>query len=345
MFCPKNYWSARILAAAAAWGTVGFAGILCLLLSAAAVEAATPTAATFQMRSATVNNTTYIFLADLARYYGMQHQQRGELEIISSRYSELQFQQHRRRIVVNGVVMHLSHAPARWQQNLMISATDFRLLLEPVLRIDAVPAARVHTIVIDPGHGGRDPGARGAIIAEKDLTLQLALQLRDLLQQHGYRVFLTRSNDRTLSLSERVDIARQRQPDLFISIHANATTSASVAGVETFIFPPHGTEATHGGKQHAEVMAVNSFDRQNTRLAFEIQRSVIAQTGSVDRGVKHANFLVLREAPCPAVLLEVGFLSNAAEERRLVNAAYQQRLVRAIADAIILYQRCLSRQR
>ena len=171
-------------------------------------------------------------------------------------------------------------------------------------------------ICIDAGHGGADPGAVGVTgVKEKDINLLVAQKVRDKLADN-YLVVMTRDKDTYLNLSGRAEIANEEGASLFISIHCNAFTNPKAEGVETF----HYHSSTQG-----------------KLLALEIQRSLAAVTGAINRGVKSASFKVLRDTAMPAVLVELGFLTNAKEEKLLNTEKYQDTCAEAIAHGIKEY--------
>jgi N-acetylmuramoyl-L-alanine amidase len=268
-----------------------------------------------------------------------------ETTVLSSKYSRLQFRIGYCEATVNGVQVHLSLPAARWRGEPAISKTDFRLFLDPVLRYRALPQGAVRTIVIDPGHGGRDEGGRGSRIREKDLMLALGEATATALHKRGYRVHMTRTQDEGVSLDRRSQLARHYRADLFISLHANCFTSPSAKGIETFIMSPPGTSSTHSGSAVSTAYSGNAFDAHSARLAFEVQRALIQRTGADDRGVRHARFAVLKQAPCPAILVETGFLTNPEEERKLATPTYQAGIVNALVEAIVRYDRALQAER
>lgn len=176
-------------------------------------------------------------------------------------------------------------------------------------------------IVIDPGHGGYDPGAIGPNgLREADVSLQVALRLASILEQAGASIKLTRdsdiapggSNDVNRDLQARCEIANSWPADYYVSIHCNSAGSPA-AGIETYCYK-------YGG--------------MGEKLARAIQAELVAATGRNDRGVKEANFYVLRRTNMPAVLVELAFISNPEEERLLGQAGYQQRCALAISRAI-----------
>lgn len=174
------------------------------------------------------------------------------------------------------------------------------------------PSMRGHVVAIDAGHGGRDMGATGATgLLEKDLVLDIAQRVRELLVRAGIRVVMTRETDVYVDLTERPRMARAQGATAFVSIHGNASTRPTVTGSETYYLMPQGLA-----------------------LAQMIQDELAKVPGLTSRGVRTANFLVLRENDMPAVLVEVGYLSNAEEEARLRADAVKQRLAEAIMRGV-----------
>ena len=173
------------------------------------------------------------------------------------------------------------------------------------------------TIVIDPGHGGDRPGACYEDIMEKDIDLAISLKLVTILQNLGYQVIMTRSDDTELGLYERADLANAAGADVFVSIHANAAENRpDYQGIYTYYHPS---------------------SNRGARLAQAIQTPLCQITGAIDRGIKDADFVVLRETEMCAVLVETGFMTNHEELMRLVDDDYQQLLAQGIARGIIDY--------
>jgi N-acetylmuramoyl-L-alanine amidase len=201
------------------------------------------------------------------------------------------------------------------------------------------------TIVIDPGHGGKDSGttstAGGKRLREKDYTLDWARRVQRLLVADGWNVILTRSTDTEISLAERVAIAQRNRADLFLSLHFNsATRNMGTSGMESFCLTPTGmpSNLVRGYRDDpSEVYPNNRFDEQNLQWAARIQRSLLRVTGAVDRGVLHARFMaVLRGQHRPAVLIEGGYLSHPEEGRKIASAEYRQILAEGVAAALKL---------
>ncbi len=216
--------------------------------------------------------------------------------------------------------------------------------------------ARPVTIVIDPGHGGSDPGAHGpGGTLEKSLTLALSKQLASALTKiPGVAVSLTRTTDKTLSLAERNKIANQKKADLFISMHTNAATSPEAHGVQTYYLnnatdqaavrlaarENASTEKSVSEIEHiVSTMLQNALTDQSAQLAASVQRGMLHTVrknfSSVDdQHVRSALFYVLVGAKSPAILVETSFLSNPQEEQRLRDPLYQASLAAGIADGV-----------
>ena len=157
------------------------------------------------------------------------------------------------------------------------------------------------TITIDPGHGGHDPGAVGNGLQEKEINLSIALKVQKILKQKGINVVMTRTNDTFLSLSERVDVAVRKNADTFVSIHTNSAAAASASGTETYF----------------SSAALNSRSADSKQLATFIQNRLYPALGTKDRKVKDAGFQVIKKNPLPAVLVELGFISNSSDASKL----------------------------
>ncbi len=173
-------------------------------------------------------------------------------------------------------------------------------------------------IVIDPGHGGDDPGANYGEVREKDINLEVALSLRDYLEKNKeYKVILTRKKDVTVELYDRSKLANDKEADIFISLHCNDLSGGEQAdGIETYY----------------------TFDEEESmRLATCLQEKIISETGAKDRGIRTEDFAVIRETEMPAVLVEMGFLSDAQEKEKLLDAGYQEKIAKAIADGVTDY--------
>lgn len=179
-------------------------------------------------------------------------------------------------------------------------------------------------IIVDPGHGGHDTGTQSISkprYQEKSLNLTTAHFVKSYLQQLGYQVVMTREDDRFVSLDKRAQMANDRKPHLFISIHYNSAPSAEAKGVEVFF---------HQCKEKERTL-------QSKRLAQSILKNILANTQAKSRGVKQANYAVIRETTMPAVLIEGGFVTNEKELQNLKDPAYLKRLAWGIVSGIEEY--------
>jgi N-acetylmuramoyl-L-alanine amidase len=224
------------------------------------------------------------------------------------------------------------------------------------------PAAeRRFTVVIDPGHGGRDPGAvsRDGKVKEKDVSLGIARRMKQALEKQSDRakVVLTRTGDTTMSLQSRTELANSLKADLFISIHCNSIDDTVSKGIETFYLSPtscrksmelaakeNGVSVSKMNEVQAVLLdlATTSKKTESDKLARIIQHSIISRLGgtqasSIDRGVRQAPFHVLLGARMPAVLVECAFISNPREKKKLQDPDYLNKLALGMAEGTIKY--------
>lgn len=219
----------------------------------------------------------------------------------------------------------------------------------------------IRTIVLDPGHGGKEVGALGGNgLMEKDLTLAICRQLADALAaKTGARVVLTRDDDALVSLEQRTAIANQYKADLFLSVHLNAAVVKDAKGSETYFLSLEASDelarraaetenAASGGTAAANAasdlnlilwdLAQQAYLDESSKFAQAIQEEMNAATGVSNRGVKQAPFKVLVGATMPAALVEVGFITNPEEEKKLLSAEFQKLMVDAITRAVVRYK-------
>lgn len=241
----------------------------------------------------------------------------------------------------NGLEVRLGFLPQQIGNQIFLNALDIKKVLEPLARGIPLATGSNRVIVLDPGHGGSNLGTRSATDGryEKDFTLDWARRLTPLLEQNGWRVFLTRTNDAEMSLLERTEFADACEADLFLSLHFNASGGSSEpAGVESYCLTPTGMPSSVTRGYADDVRAVypnNAFDAANLLYAVRLQRAMLTVSGTADRGVRRARYQsVLCGQNRPAVLIEGGYLSNPAEARRVADPAYRQKLAEAIAKAL-----------
>lgn len=223
---------------------------------------------------------------------------------------------------------------------------------------EAVGSEPLRTVIIDPGHGGTDTGRVGRSgLQEKDLTLAIALSLRDrLLQQAGFYVVMTRTDDSDVSLSQRIETANTAKGQIFVSIHCNGWDAPAAQGFEVMFFSgakaatkgytsTGSTVSSSGAVESSQESGESDFvlwnmvqDRYVSRssdLAEKIQREMVKALATRNRGVKQANLYMLRSLAMPAVQVEVGFITNPKEEKLLRTSDYRDRLADAIAEALL----------
>lgn len=235
---------------------------------------------------------------------------------------------------------------------------------------DHPPLETIDTVVLDPGHGADNSGAIGLDgTPEKYLTLELAYALRERLQRRhpDLRVLLTRYWDENVSLDERTHFANRVDADLFLSLHYNAATHDRAVGVETyFVADRKAAPGRHRVGRHFGSPGFQERSRTSSGAAWEVEREgetepfhrrrklveshfgsrrlakltqkqMVDHLDTVDRGVKQANFGVLREAQMAAAVVEAGFMSHPEEGERLMTSAHRQKVVRALADAVLVF--------
>jgi N-acetylmuramoyl-L-alanine amidase len=218
---------------------------------------------------------------------------------------------------------------------------------------------RIRRIILDPGHGGRDPGAVGRRYQEKNIVLEIARRLKTELEKElDVEVLLTRSSDDFVSLQDRTKFANQNNGDLFISLHANGHRNRTAQGIEVYFLSAARTDEERAieALENSVVFefegggdAVKAYDdlqfiladmlqsvqlEESSDLAIRLQTELVRKTNAANRGVKQAGFYVLRGVFMPAVLIEVGFISNEAEETKLMTRSYQDQIINALVDGI-----------
>lgn len=206
----------------------------------------------------------------------------------------------------------------------------------------ALRPSTLPTVVIDPGHGGRDEGARSNGLVEKAVTLDLAARVDQQLQSHGFKTVMTRRSDVFLSLAERAALANQVEFSVFVSLHCNNSPSSAAAGIETYFasekVAPEPDWSFVGFFAKPEPIA--GADR-GENLAGYVQAALLNRTEAGNRGIKARPLYVVRHTRAPAVLVEAGFLSNPFEARLLATAEYRERLAGAIAEGVAEFARTM----
>ena len=274
----------------------------------------------------------------------------------------IRFQVGRRDLLVSGCLSCLL-SPVDVYRGMVVIPLELRRRIDELFPQEIVSSGafrRLHKVVVDAGHGGKDPGATSPHgVMEKDVVLDIARKLRDDLKQEGIEVVMTRDSDTFIPLEERAQVANRNGVDLFVSIHANANRTRSFKGVEVYYISPAVSDSkravvtarSSGLNCDSSCLASQSMNLKeiiwdmtyayDRRESIELSRTICrAMGGSPDIkvvGVKNANFSVLRGSTMPAVLVEVGYLTNPSEESLIVCDIYRRKLAERIKEGIGFY--------
>lgn len=298
-----------------------------------------------------INGTSYLSLPKVAAKLGMRSEwvNHGDILRLESAWTRMTFEVHKREMVLNGLRIHLGYPIAKSGGQLHVSASDYSHQIKPILtpQLNGAPP-RLRHIILDAGHGGKDPGAQNLELGlrEKSLALDLATLVSLRLKELGYKVSLTRSTDTFIALGERGRKANALDGDLFVSLHFNATGKSGVQGVETYVYTPAlqpSTSRAELNKHDRKSYPGNESGAWSTLLAYYVQRGIIESTNAPDRGLKRARFTVLEDLEMPGILIEGGFVTNHNEGRNIGSRGYRDRIAKGIVEGINTYQRTLER--
>ncbi len=294
----------------------------------------------------------YVTTRSMQRFYDFKsHRREGKKVILESKKVLMTMTLNEQTCVMNGVKFVFSHPVEERDGLALVSLMDLAKLIDPVLRPHFIRnSGQFRTVILDPGHGGKDAGASNPIGQEKHYNLLVALRLKIMLEAQGYRVVMTRDHDKFLSLNERVEIANAiKERAIFISIHFNSGARKEASGIETFTLSPSGIahygEALKPADNKARIGNLN--DSANIALATSVHGSILARLSkhTVDRGIKRARFNVLSGVHHPAILLEGGFMTHPVESKLIATPAYQDALAKGVVDAIARYRFAVSANR
>jgi len=316
-----------------------------------------------------INGSTYYPLISLCQLRGvdMQYDTLISTAYLSKDAKRLNLRAGDSLVLVNDSPMHLS-SPIDIYQGTIVVPKQFKEQVFDILFPQSVSTYRqpvrgkvkLSKVVIDAGHGGNDPGAIGKNgLREKDVNLDIARKLSDLLRAEGVHTVLTRSNDRFIPLSTRVSIANKSGADLFISIHSNANRSRSLCGFEVYYVAPSVSDSKRAymtarsaslniknavitnSSQDLEAIIWDMIYTNSRAESIDLAHSLCkVMDSSVDAnilGIKGARFQVLKGVRTPGVLIEVGFVSNLNEEKLLRTSAYRQKLAEGILEGVRSY--------
>jgi N-acetylmuramoyl-L-alanine amidase len=287
------------------------------------------------------SDSAYVSLAYIARLYSMGTSTSGKKIVMTNKWNTIEVESNSRRAWINGVMLWLHHPCRKSGTNWAVREVDFKKGIDPVLRAYAhVPTKTPRLVMLDPGHGGKDTGALSPRkVYEKLAVLSIAKRVMAHLEARKVPVRLTRSTDTFISLQERSNMAAKAGADLFVSIHADGAEDSSANGVETFIMTAAGCDSSnhYGQGGNKSPGRGNQHDAANAVLGFSIQSNLLKTAKRSDRGLRRARFAVLKNAPCPAALVECGFLTNPEEEALMIDANYREAVARGISNGIIGY--------
>ena len=247
-------------------------------------------------------------------------------------------------LIINNIKFILSYPAREAKGKVLISRIDLCKLVDPVLRPTYIKTAKPFTtVIIDPGHGGHDSGAKGVYGFEKIYALDISRKLAQALQRKGFRVKMTRATDKFVSLGGRVAMANQYPDAIFISIHLNHGKSAA-RGVETYALAPRGTKATFKNARAGDYrnLSGNRYDSENIALATAVHASLLYHLKAEDRGVKRDRWFVLRGINIPSILVECGFITNRSEGAKINSPTYRQSIADSIAAAVVNYRKAIT---
>jgi N-acetylmuramoyl-L-alanine amidase len=292
----------------------------------------------------------YLSADNIAKFYGLlgNVDSTGKTVVLNNGRNQLQLTLDSREAIVNGVRNWLCFPVVAQDNKFLVSRIDLAKTIEPQLRPQMIERkGKVQTVVLDAGHGGFDKGARNSFGSEKEYALDVARQLRPLLQAKGFKVILTRENDVFLPLQLRAQIANQTRDSIFVSIHFNATSNRDATGFEIFSLTPRGAPSTADDAlalSFVNMQAGSPVDAQSFELAVAVFHSMLGHIPEFDRGIKRARFAVLRHTKIPAILVEGGFLSETNDSKSVANPAWRASLADAISVGIENYRNVTERK-
>lgn len=248
-----------------------------------------------------------------------------------------------RGAAINGVAQWLAFPVQYADGRAWVSRLDVSRIIEPRFRPELIQGCEpVSTVVLDAGHGGHDKGAGSRFGSEKNFALDVALRARKRLEAGGYKVVLTRADDRFIPLHGRPAIANRIRESIFVSIHFNgAGWNPAASGFEIFSITPRGAPSTDQAKPAVSDLREepgNSMELPSAALAGSVFHAMLGRVPVSDRGIKQARFAVLRVCERPAILVEGGFLTNSAESALIAKPEWREQLAEAIVDGIDQYK-------
>ncbi|MDQ5979323.1 MAG: N-acetylmuramoyl-L-alanine amidase [Verrucomicrobiota bacterium] len=305
-----------------------------------------------------IQGIEWVKLDDVAAHYRLKtawSKPGVEMTLADARGVRLRFEANQRDFHLDGVRVFLGRSALLHRASLWVTRLDVIKTIAPLLRpedhLAFLPAAPPKVIVIDAGHGGNDPGKQNLKLKldEKDMTLDVVLRLKKLLELRGFKVKLTRDKDERLANEQRADldrraaVSKEAKADLFLSIHFNAVEprdAARVTGTETYVLTPQfqWSSTDNGGDSLTNTaFPGNRQDVANVVAGYQLHWAMLAGLKTSDRGFKRGRLRVLIMPECPAALLEAAYLSNDKEAARVGTPEFRQEIAESIAEGVQSY--------
>ncbi|MES2476586.1 MAG: N-acetylmuramoyl-L-alanine amidase [Verrucomicrobiota bacterium] len=294
-----------------------------------------------------IDGREYVSLDSVKSFYNFTKMYRsGNSVILENPKVKMQLRIGGNECLMNSVKFVFSNSIESQGEKVYVSRVDLGKLIDPVLRPNFISnAGNFRTVILDPGHGGKDPGATNPFGTEAKYNIKVAGLIKKRLEEKGFKVVMTRDTDIYQSLQERVDFANSvKENAIYISIHFNSG-GRSARGIETFTLSPPGV--SHYGRglraDDNQTRAGNEHDSANIALATAVHGSLLYKPCllskyTLDRGIKRARFSVLSGVRHPAILLEGGFMSHPYEAGLIDKQAYQTTIANGVVDAISKYR-------
>ena len=324
------------------YGNSSWLRLLTILLSFIICITIDSDAAERRLQRYVYNREFYISVREMARFYGFRVNTPSANRIqLKNKVHTLEWEINTRKFWFDNNLIWLNAPISKTRGYWAVKEVDLKTTIDPLLRPDLyLKNKQIDVVILDPGHGGKDRGASGPLaLTESRVVLDIAYRVRSRLLAAGLKVHMTRDNDTFIELNDRCYKAAAVRADLFVSIHLNSSRS-DTTGQETYILTAAGYPSTNNEPGQApknEVYRGNNFNPENTLLGYYLHKRVAPNLHGDDRGLRRARFLVLREAPCPAALVECGFISSLKDEALFNTAIYRQLAAKSIAEGILDY--------
>lgn len=291
----------------------------------------------------------WVPVEQVAGYYDMPAPRiSGDTVVLENKMFRVEMTRGERRVRLNGWTFYFSYSPAARYGKTIVSVFDVRNVLDPIMRPnDRRDPAQLKSVIIDPSGGGKETGIKSPYIAEKDLTLDVAIQLRDKLTAAGFEVILTRSDDSDVSpTARRKTVDAVSGEAIYISLRASSSGSGTVRGFETSTLPPAGTPATSESDSNdsddLRLFPGNINDRESLALAIVLQSSAVTRIKTPDLGIKRFRFGELRDINFPAVVCRIGYLSHREDAQKLASPEHRGLIAQSLCEGVQRYAKYLS---